>query len=109
MKPKEAIDTLKALCAAVEWDFPLDYAAAIDEAIEALEKQVPKKPIDGYMFDESFRSILTKMHPEMANKTGSCCPCCGKHIGNGEATLRKKNYMPFCHWCGQKLEQPEDE
>ena len=44
MEPKEAIDTLKTLYAAVEWDFPLDYAAAIDEAIEALEKQIPEKP-----------------------------------------------------------------
>ena len=44
MKPKEAIDTLKALSAAVEWDFPLDYAVAIDTAIEALEKQIPKEP-----------------------------------------------------------------
>ena len=35
----EAIQTLKLMQAQVEWDYPMDYAAAIDEAIKALEAQ----------------------------------------------------------------------
>ena len=40
MKPDEAIDTLRIMEAAVEWDYPMDYAVAIDMAVEALEKQI---------------------------------------------------------------------
>lgn len=45
MTPKEAIKILEIAKAEVEWNYPLDYAIAIDTAIEALEKQIPKKPI----------------------------------------------------------------
>ena len=44
MKPEEAIETIKIAIAEVEWNYPMDYAAALSMAIEALEKQVPKKP-----------------------------------------------------------------
>ena len=83
MKPKEAIDTLKALCAAVEWDFPLDYAAAIDAAIEALEKQVPKKPTGDH-------------YAHMR------CPSCNHKIpsGMGSSSRRRDNW---CNYCGQKI------
>ena len=39
MKNAEAIQTLKLMQAQVEWEYPMDYAAAIDEAIKALEAQ----------------------------------------------------------------------
>lgn len=39
MKPEEAIKNLKLMQAAIEWDYPMDYAATIDAAIEALENQ----------------------------------------------------------------------
>lgn len=76
MEPEKAIETLKALCAAVEWDFPLDYAAAIDAAIEALEKQIPEKPrmpLDAYF----------------------TCPVCERHVE-----------YPFerCTRCGQAID-----
>ena len=45
MTPEEAITILKIAKTEVEWDYPLDYAVAIDTAIEALEKQIPKTPI----------------------------------------------------------------
>ena len=45
MTPKEAIKILEIAKAEVEWNYPLEYAIAIDTAIEALEKQIPKKPI----------------------------------------------------------------
>ena len=45
MTPKEAIKILEIAKAEAEWNYPLDYAIAIDTAIEALEKQIPKKPI----------------------------------------------------------------
>ena len=39
MTNQEAIDIIKTAIAQVEWDYPMDYAAAFDKAIEALEKQ----------------------------------------------------------------------
>lgn len=39
MTSEEAIEAIKTAIAEVEWEYPLDYAAAFDMAIEALEKQ----------------------------------------------------------------------
>ena len=80
MEPKEAIDTLKALCASVEWDFPLDYAAAIDAAIEALEKQIPKKV------------CIEHAHPKYGY--ASFCPYCYRMDVRG---------WSYCPDCGQAL------
>ena len=46
MKPEEAIEIIKIAIAEVEWNYPMDYAAAFEEAVNVLEKQIPKKPID---------------------------------------------------------------
>ena len=46
MKPEEAIEIIKVAIAEVEWNYPMDYTVAFEEAIEALEKQIPKKPVD---------------------------------------------------------------
>lgn len=45
MTPKEAIEQIELAIAEVEWEYSMSYAAAFDMAIEALEKQIPKKPI----------------------------------------------------------------
>ena len=37
MANEEAVEILKVAIAEVEWDYPLDYAIAIEKAIEALE------------------------------------------------------------------------
>ena len=39
MTNKEAIETIKIALAEVEWEYPMDYPAAFETAIEALEKQ----------------------------------------------------------------------
>jgi hypothetical protein len=36
---KEAIDTLKLMQSQVEWEYPMDYAVAIDMAIAALSEE----------------------------------------------------------------------
>lgn len=40
MTSKEAIETINIAIAEVEWDYPMDYTVAFEEAIEALEKQM---------------------------------------------------------------------
>ena len=44
MTAEEAIKTIQVAIAEVEWEYPLDYSIAFETAIEALEKQIPKKP-----------------------------------------------------------------
>lgn len=39
MTNQEAIDIIKTAIAEVEWEYPMDYAAAFDLAVKALEKQ----------------------------------------------------------------------
>ena len=40
MTPQEAIETIKVAIAEVEWNYPMDYMVAFEEAIKALEKQM---------------------------------------------------------------------
>ena len=56
MTPEEAIGIVKCAIGEIEWTYPLDYAEAFEVAIEALEKQIPKKPIKG---DRKMKKILT--------------------------------------------------
>ena len=44
MTPQEAISTIKTAIAQVEWDYPMDYVAAFDMAVDALERQEPVAP-----------------------------------------------------------------
>ena len=39
MTREEAIEIIKIARAEVEWEYPMDYAAAFDKAIEALEQE----------------------------------------------------------------------
>jgi len=39
MTDKEAIEIIKVAIAEVEWEYPMEYAAAFDRAIEALERE----------------------------------------------------------------------
>lgn len=45
MTNEEAIETIKTAIAEVEWEYPMNYAAAFDMAIEALKKQSKWIPV----------------------------------------------------------------
>lgn len=47
MTDEEAIEIIEK----AECDYPADWHAAFDKAIEALEKQIPKKPYDDYYME----------------------------------------------------------
>ena len=83
MTTQEAIDTIKIAIAEVEWEYPMDYAVAFEEAIKALEKQIPKKPIITDFFDSG------------------CCPNCERCI-----SWIKNEYFDFdnCPYCGQAID-----
>ena len=87
MTPKEAIKILEAAKAEVEWNYPLDYAVAIDTAIEALEKQIPKKPIS--------------LGEDIDRDVGQC-PNCKEIIDTYE------DYK-YCSDCGQAIDWRDEE
>ena len=94
MTPKEAIETIKIAIAEVEWNYPLNYAVAFEIAIEALEKQIPRKPTEKVQegFDFEVAHCLV-------------CSYCNAPIVN---VWSKVEYKPkFCHYCGQALDWGE--
>ena len=93
MKPQEAIGIMKIALAEVEWEYPMDYAAAFETAIEALEKQRTKTPnyeSDGYWNGEPVYDTWI-------------CPCCSKVY-----EVDYDNYK-YCPECGQALDWSEEE
>lgn len=87
MTLKEAIKILEVAKAEVEWNYPLDYAVAIDTAIEALEKQIPKKPIS--------------LGEDIDRDVGQC-PNCKEIIDTYE------DYK-YCSDCGQAIDWGDEE
>lgn len=87
MTPKEAIKILEIAKTEVEWNYPLDYAIAIDTAISALEKQIPKKPIS--------------LGEDIDRDVGQC-PNCKEIIDTYE------DYK-YCSDCGQAIDWRDEE
>lgn len=92
MTAEEAIQTIEAAKAEIEWNYPLDYAAAFEIAIEALEKQIPKKPFD----------ICTPVVT-----WGQCPACKGKLNKLGNQPNRVFKNQTYCMDCGQRLDWGE--
>lgn len=68
MTNQEAIDIIKTAIAQVEWDCPMDYAAAFDMAVKALERQdIPETSVGEWI------SVKDGM-PENADRPGALCP-----------------------------------
>lgn len=89
MTPEEAIDIVKCAIGEVEWSYLVNYSEAIEVAIEALEKQIPKKP------------------REAVQSGFFWCPACSKAI-----KMRiegSKINIRYCPFCGQALDWREME
>ena len=85
MKIEKIIETIKIAAAEVEWNYPLDYTIALDEAAELLEKQVPKKP----------KTYLETGYGYWMWK----CPNCGD-----EWAFRESYCHNYCPNCGQRID-----
>lgn len=92
MTTEEAIETIKIAIADVEWNYPLDYSIAFEKAIEALEKQIPKRAISTYK--ENYK-----------------CPTCESYIDITDDDLHVYEIIPpeYCPNCGQALDWSETE
>ena len=81
MTAEEAIKTIEVAIAEVEWEYPLDYSVAFETAIEALEKQVPKKPIESKYGEQiscphCSATLIYCLH----SYKGSYCEECGQRL-----------------------------
>ena len=91
MTPKEAIGIVGCAIGEVEWNYPLDYSVAFETAIEALEKQIPKK-----------------ITHEATLQRCATCPTCKNVLDEfiefipGQPKIRVT--FTHCHFCGQALD-----
>ena len=84
MEIQETIENLKYLISDDCTDNQTDFIEEIEIAIDALEKQIPKKPIETN--EQHIRYSMNYI-----------CPSCGKHFsGTGIAS--------YCYHCGQALD-----
>ena len=90
-KSIKIIEVAKAEC---EWNAPLDYQEAFNMAIEALEKQIPKKPLQ----DKKPRYGMGYEYYDWV------CPTCGHFL----APEPQKIGNHHCK-CGQAIDWTEGE
>ena len=79
MTNQEAINIIKTAIAQIEWNYPMDYAAAFDKAITALSAQEPMVPV--------YDQLLTQEIPR--------CGKCGYRLVKGNDK--------YCCRCGQAV------
>lgn len=79
---------------------------AINIALEAIAKQIPKKPVMGYAFGEKIREVIKRTDPERAESKTECCPVCGRTLGVSQFVKTKTGLHfgdPHCKRCGQAI------
>lgn len=92
MTPQEAIRRIKdhnEIHSRKEKFFAVHITEALKMAIKALEKQIPKKPIEDGYYDEP-----------------CVCPNCGSNVINEADNDYQFNY---CYHCGQALDWSDSE
>ena len=102
MTSSEAIEKLKNMRLFMqitdensEHKFPEDYYKANEMAIQALEKQIPKKPIMKQYFENLEDEYL-------------CCPTCGE-ILTDRIPADNNTFYFHCMNCGQKFDWSDEE
>lgn len=102
MTESEAIEKLKNLRLFMqiedeknECKFAEDDYKAIDMAMQALEKQIPKRPIMKQYFEDLEEEYL-------------CCPTCGE-ILTDRIPADNKTFYFHCMNCGQKFDWGDEE
>lgn len=93
MKPEEAKEIMSE--ALYNTNNPVS-AEAINFAIQALEKQVPKK------------SIKCQYEPLIKHGWEYECPSCSKAVGINSFSFDYTDEDPFCPSCGQAIDWSEE-
>lgn len=84
MTPQGAIEIIKIAIAEVEWNYPMEYAEAFENAIEALEKQIPKKLNNIVLLGSTIKTGKCPKCNDSVNNTQSYCDKCGQALDWGD-------------------------
>ena len=98
MTESEAVERIKGLKGSeeiLEFYYAESFIKACDMAIQALEKQIPKKPIMKQYFKDMEEEYF-------------CCPTCGEILTDRIPGDNKAFYF-HCMNCGQKLDWSDEE
>ena len=95
MKPEESIKILRKRIDLIKQDWSdmadlVEYQKALERAVKALEKQIPRKPIDKTKPDDTASRAYE-------NCNIIVCPTCGRR-------LKLKSKGNYCDKCGQRLD-----
>ena len=80
---------------------------AVDIAVDAMKKQIPRKPVMDYQFSEKFRKVIERTNIELAKSKTECCPVCRTSLGVSQfvkAQTGQKYGDPHCKECGQAID-----
>ena len=72
-----------------------EHRESMNMAIKALEKQIPKKPIEKVMPYSEEVGFNSEWH----------CPCCESYIGYFAEGMSEPEQMEYCNNCGQHIEK----
>ena len=84
---------------------------AVEIAVEAMRRQIPKKPVMGYAFAEKIREAIKRTDPERAESKTECCPVCGRTLGVSQFVKAQTGLRvgdSHCKWCGQAIDWEEE-
>lgn len=98
MKENEAIEWIKELKGSeeiLEFYYAESFIKACDMAVQALEKQIPRKPRK----TDSYRGVLKRVYAYV-------CPTCGNACL--EKYMNERQNTMFCWNCGQKLDWSDE-
>jgi len=104
---EEIVGILRNAQAEVEWDYPMDYAAAIDEAIEALyvkDDLIKHRNDAGAFIDGILRRARNKAslsHYWIISGNQLRCPICGHYFKDA---YDMDNFDNYCRNCGTRME-----
>ena len=88
---EECINRIKSIKEMYAKDTPSE--VALKDAINALEKQIPKKPIEKVMPYSEEVGFNSEWH----------CPCCESYIGYFTEGMSEPEQMEYCNNCGQHI------
>jgi rRNA maturation protein Nop10 len=96
MENREAIEILQRNIPGCDYDL----SEAVELAIAALEKQIPKRKLEKDQYNENLFTLR--------------CPTCGERVGNYNGRLNTFSHMAlinYCPKCGQAIDfsKPQEE
>lgn len=109
MTPQE-IDRIERAIRHIESSLDVDpWAAQI--AVDAMRKQIPKKPVIGpvigYVSPYNLRGVLMRTDPQIVESKIECCPVCGRTLGVNQFVKSQTGLRvgdPYCKRCGQAID-----